>query len=287
MLGVRAFAGRVFTPDDDRPGAPPVAVLSHRVWQISYASDPAVVGSNFVIEGHPFTVIGVAPPGFFGETLQSDPPDIWLPIQQEPMIDGDANLLHQSSGAWLRMMGRLRPGASTAGMSARLTGVLRQWLQHDSGYPANWMADVIRTLPKQVINVVPAGAGVPQRAFPSYQPRAIACGHGACVRACTGDRSYLWRGSGVVCHAHRPRGSLARLRPQHERSLLFCPQRAVDLAGGAVGRFGRRRNHARAQPQQARASGFRISGSRARARRDAQPAHELHPGQARRALPRA
>ena len=160
MLGVRAFAGRVFTPDDDRPGAPPVAVLSHRVWQISYASDPAVVGSNFVIEGHPFTVIGVAPPGFFGETLQSDPPDIWLPIQQEPMIDGDANLLHQSSGAWLRMMGRLRPGASTAGMSARLTGVLRQWLQHDSGYPANWMADVIRTLPKQVINVVPAGAGV-------------------------------------------------------------------------------------------------------------------------------
>ena len=160
MLGVRAFAGRVFTPDDDRPGAPPVAVLSHRVWQISYASDPAVVGSNFVIEGHPFTFIGVAPPGFFGETLQSDPPDIWLPIQQEPMIDGDANLLHQSSGAWLRMMGRLRPGASTAGMSARLTGVLRQWLQHDSGYPANWMADVIRTLPKQVINVVPAGAGV-------------------------------------------------------------------------------------------------------------------------------
>ena len=159
MLGVGAFAGRMFAPDDDRPGAPPVAVLSHRVWQISYASDPGVVGSNFVIEGHPFTIIGVAPPGFFGETLQSDPPDIWVPVHQEPMID-QINLLNQSSGAWLRMMGRLRPGASTQGMSPRLTGVLRQWLQHDSGYPANWMADVIRTLPKQVINVVPAGAGV-------------------------------------------------------------------------------------------------------------------------------
>jgi predicted permease len=160
MLGVRAFGGRAFTPDDDRPGAPPVAVLSHRVWQTSYGGDPAVVGSTFVIEDHPFTVIGVAPPGFFGETLRSDPPDIWIPVQQEPLIAGAGNLLRQSVGAWLRMMGRLRPGASIAGMSPRLTGVLRQWLQHESGYPANWMPDVIRMLPKQVINMVPAGAGV-------------------------------------------------------------------------------------------------------------------------------
>ena len=160
MLGVGAFGGRVFNADDDRPGAPPVAVLSHRTWQIRYGGDPKVVGSNFVIEGHPFTVIGVAPPGFFGETLRSDPPDIWLPVQQEPMIDGKAALLNQPVSAWLRMMGRLRPGASIAGMGPRLTGVLRRWMQYDSGYPANWMADVIRTLPKQVINVVPAGAGV-------------------------------------------------------------------------------------------------------------------------------
>src|SRR5438094_2857150 len=160
MLGVRAFGGRVFTREDDRPGAPPVAVLSHRVWQTSYGGDPSVVGSTFVIEGHPFTVIGVTPPGFFGETLRSDPPDIWIPVQQEPLIAGEGNLLRQSTGAWLRMMGRLRPGASVQGMSARLTRVLRQWMQYDSGYPTNWMPDVIRLLPKQVINVVPAGTGV-------------------------------------------------------------------------------------------------------------------------------
>jgi len=160
MLGVGAFGGRVFTPDDDRPAAPPVAVLSHRAWQITYGGDPSVVGSSFIIEGHPFTVIGVAPPGFFGETLRSDPPDIWIPLQQEPMISGKGALLPQSVAAWLRVMGRLRPGASINGMSARLTGVLRQWLQYDSGYPANWMPDVIRMLPKQVINVIPAGAGV-------------------------------------------------------------------------------------------------------------------------------
>jgi predicted permease len=160
MLGVRAFGGRVLSPDDDRPGAPPVAVLSHRVWQTSYAGDTSVVGSTFVVEGHPFTVIGVAPPGFFGETLRSDPPDIWIPVQQEPLIDGEGELLHQPVSAWLRTMGRLRPGASIAGMGPRLTGVLRQWMQYDSGYPANWMPDVIKMLPRQVINVIPAGAGV-------------------------------------------------------------------------------------------------------------------------------
>jgi predicted permease len=160
MLGVGAFGGRVLSPDDDRPGAPPAAVLSYRVWQASYGGDPSVVGSSFIVEGHPFTVIGVAPPGFFGETLRSDPPDLWLPVQQEPMVDGAGALLHQSVAAWLRVIGRLRPGASTAGMGPRLTGVLRQWLQHDSGYPSNWMPDVIKMLPRQVINVVPAGAGV-------------------------------------------------------------------------------------------------------------------------------
>jgi predicted permease len=159
-LGVRALGGRVFAPDDDKPAAPPVAVLSHRVWQTTYASDPSVVGSTLVVEGHPLTVIGVAPPGFFGETLESDPPDIWIPLQQEPMLNGEGSLLHQPISAWLRMIGRLRPGASIDGMAPRLTSVLRQWLQNDSGYPANWMADVIRMLPKQVVGVVPAGAGV-------------------------------------------------------------------------------------------------------------------------------
>ena len=159
-LGVRAFGGRMFTANDDTPAAPPVAVLSHRVWQASYGGDPAVVGSSFVVEGHPFTVIGIAPPGFFGETLRGDPPDIWLPVQQELLIGGESALLHSSFPAWLRVIGRLRPGASTNGMDARLTGVLRQWMQHDSGYPANWMPDVIQMLPKQSVSVVPAGAGV-------------------------------------------------------------------------------------------------------------------------------
>jgi len=160
VLGVGAFGGRVITPEDDKPASAPVAVLSHHVWETTYGADPAVVGSTFIVEGHPFTIVGVAPPGFYSETLRSDPPEMWIPLQQEPLIAGDGSLLHQSVGAWLRVIGRLKPGASINGMAPRLTGVLRQWMQNDSGYPANWMADIIRMLPKQNIAVVPAGAGV-------------------------------------------------------------------------------------------------------------------------------
>jgi predicted permease len=159
-LGISAFGGRVLTAADDTPSSSPAAVLSHHAWQSAYSGDPAVVGSTFVVQGHPLTIIGVAPPGFFGETLRGDPPDIWIPLQQEPLISGDGSLLRQSIGAWLRVIGRLRPGASIDGMSPRLTELLRNWMVHDSGYPANWLADVKRLLPKQVITVVPAGAGV-------------------------------------------------------------------------------------------------------------------------------
>ena len=113
-----------------------------------------------MVEGQPFTVIGVTPPGFYGETLRADPPDFWIPLAQEPTIAASGSLLRQSPSAWLRIIGRLRPGASTDGVGPRLTGVLQQWMQTDSHYPANWMPDVVRNLSKQIINVVPAGAGV-------------------------------------------------------------------------------------------------------------------------------
>ena len=159
-LGVRPLSGRLITPEDDTASAAPVAVLSHRAWQTAYGSDPAILGATLFVEGHPLTVIGIAPPGFFGEMLESDPPELWIPLQQEPLIDGNSGLLNQSISAWLRVIGRLRPGASIEGMAPRLTGVLRQWMQTDSGYPPNWMPDVIRMLPQQVIQVVPAGAGI-------------------------------------------------------------------------------------------------------------------------------
>ena len=159
-LGVGAFGGRVLTPADDMPAAPPAVVLSHHVWQGTYGGDRSIIGGTLFVEGNPFTVVGVTPPGFFGETLRGDPPDLWIPLQKEPLINGETSILRQPIAAWLRVIGRLRPGATTDGMGPRLTGILHQWMQHDAGYPANWMPGVIQSLPQQVITVVPAGAGV-------------------------------------------------------------------------------------------------------------------------------
>src|SRR6266516_3146474 len=125
-FGIGAFGGRVFTADDDKPASPPV----------------------------------VAPPGFFGDTLRNNPPDLWIPLQQEPLVTGANSLLRQPVSAWLRVIGRLKPGATTDGIAPRLTNVLRQWIPRDSGWPANWLSDVDHLLPKQTIAIVPAGAGV-------------------------------------------------------------------------------------------------------------------------------
>jgi len=160
VFGVRPFIGRMFAQSDDVRSAPPVAVLSYRSWQTNWGADPAAVGSTAVIQGQPFTIVGVAPPGFFGDTLRSNPPDFWLPLQMDPLINGKDALVLQSVSAWLRAIGRLKPGASVDGLSARFTTLLRHWIEYDSGYPAAWIADVRRLLPKQHIEVIPAGNGV-------------------------------------------------------------------------------------------------------------------------------
>ncbi|HWB95110.1 MAG TPA: ABC transporter permease [Bryobacteraceae bacterium] len=160
VFGIRPFAGRFFTAEDDRAAAAPAAVLSYRGWQMDWGADPSAIGSVAVIQGQPFTIIGVAPPGFFGDTLRSDPPDLWLPVQHEPLVNGQQALLRQSISGWLRAIGRLKPGATTDGMPARLTVVLRQWMEHESGYPAAWMGEIRRMLPRQHLEVIPAGNGV-------------------------------------------------------------------------------------------------------------------------------
>src|SRR5262245_16260454 len=71
-FGVGAFGGRVFTIADDTASSPPVAVISHQIWETVYGGDPSVIGSTLVIDGHPFTVVGVGAPGFFGETMRSN-----------------------------------------------------------------------------------------------------------------------------------------------------------------------------------------------------------------------
>jgi predicted permease len=123
VLGVNARAGRVFTEDDDRPAAPPVIVLSNAFWSREFARSPGALGQVLEINGFAGTVIGVAPPGFFGETVGTVP-ELWLPMSVQPRIM-PADYLNAPSSSWLSMLGRLRPGVSARQTQAALEPLYR------------------------------------------------------------------------------------------------------------------------------------------------------------------
>ncbi len=78
-FGISAYAGRLLQPSDDKIGAPPVTVMSFRTWQEKFGQDPSVIGASFMVNGLPYTVVGIAPPGYYGERVVSDPPAFWFP----------------------------------------------------------------------------------------------------------------------------------------------------------------------------------------------------------------
>jgi predicted permease len=156
MFGVSASAGRLIAPTDDRPGAPPVAVMSYRAWQQHFGFDPSVIGATFIINTMPFTVAGIAPPGFFGDTLRSDPPDFWLSLSTEPALNGQNSVLNHASMHWLCIIGRLKPGAQPASVQSELTAELQHW----QGAQPDLTAHNRSELGKQHLVLVPGGGGV-------------------------------------------------------------------------------------------------------------------------------
>src|ERR1044071_2799736 len=113
VLGVRALRGRLLTSEDDKPGAAPATVISHRSWEKELNSDPSVVGKSFIINGTNFTVVGVTPPEFFGVRVRR-PPDFWLPLSFHPQIELRESFLTNKEAYWLGLVGRLKPGVSIA-----------------------------------------------------------------------------------------------------------------------------------------------------------------------------
>jgi macrolide transport system ATP-binding/permease protein len=158
-LGVGMYAGRGFNDQDDRPGASPVLVVSYPAWQTSFGADPALVGSTVYVQTHPFTVAGIAPPGFFGDRIVPRPPDFWVPLSAQKAIEGQGSTLTESGDdtAWLDLLGRVRPGTGVAALEARLSGAMRQWLKTRPGYAGNGGAALI---PRQHIVLVPGGRGI-------------------------------------------------------------------------------------------------------------------------------
>ena len=157
LFGLRPFAGRLIAPSDDARGVAPVAVMSYRAWQQHFGGDPSIVGAAFIIEGAPFTVIGIAPPGFFGAGLRPDPPDFWMPLATEPATHVKNSLLDEKTDHWLYVFGRAKPGIHLARVEAEVNTELRQWLLANE--PPATERDR-QNIDKQHISLAPGGAGL-------------------------------------------------------------------------------------------------------------------------------
>ena len=156
MFGIRAYAGRALTAEDDRPGAPPAAVMSYRLWQQRYGSDPSVIGSVFNLNDKPVAVVGITPPGFFGDALRGTPPDFFVPLNAEPLVEVDADL-KKYDVHWLELIGRIQPGAMPTSIEAEMRVELKQWLRSHWG---EMSASDRAKFPEQTLFLSPGGAGI-------------------------------------------------------------------------------------------------------------------------------
>ncbi|HET7217156.1 MAG TPA: ABC transporter permease, partial [Vicinamibacterales bacterium] len=130
-LGVGAAIGRTIGDDDDRtPRAHPVAVLSHGYWKSRFGGDAAVVGSTITVNGHPYTVIGVARPGFDGVEVGRQT-QVFVPMMMKPMITPTWNALDERLWRWIRVFARLKPGVSAEQARASLEPFFKTMLERD------------------------------------------------------------------------------------------------------------------------------------------------------------
>jgi predicted permease len=158
-LGIQPWIGRMMTDADDKESAPPVAVMSYHVWQEKYGADRSVVGANYQINGHPFTIIGVAPPGFYGAKLDGGGmPDFWLPLTTEILLDGaETARIKRPNGNFLDLIGRVKPGVDPQSLETKLKVEFHDWLAShvpdmEPGEKQLWQ--------QQTLHLIPGGAGV-------------------------------------------------------------------------------------------------------------------------------
>ena len=118
VLGIRPYLGRFFHASDEHgPNSSPYLVLSYAYWMSHFQGDRGVVGRKVEVNKHPFTVLGVAPPGFRGTELYFTP-DFWVPLVNEEQVGG-GNDLDGRGVRGLSLVGRLKPGVTTAQAEAR------------------------------------------------------------------------------------------------------------------------------------------------------------------------
>ncbi len=134
VLGVQPALGRAILPSDEEvPGRNPVAVLSYHYWQSTLAGDPSVVGRHITVDKIPVTVIGVAPPRFFGVNADAQPPDLWLPLTMQKELMQTSSLLDARDLYWLHLMGRRNAGMNMSQAQAWLSAQILRYMRDLEG----------------------------------------------------------------------------------------------------------------------------------------------------------
>src|SRR5437764_4127737 len=154
VLGVPLARGRAFLPEEQTPGRnAPVAIVSYSYWQ-KHDLDPTVLGSQVLINGRPFTIVGITPKGFAG-TLQILSPEVWLPISVYDQVANDFGskskiTMDDRSGTQLRIIGRLKPGMTAAAAKPALEGLA---INLEKAYPVEQKNQTFITAPVSRIAV--------------------------------------------------------------------------------------------------------------------------------------
>ena len=156
VFGLSPAAGRLFMDADDQKGAPITAVMSYDAWQQDYAGDPTVVGSAFYINTKPATIIGVAPKGFYGDRIDTNPPKYFLPMNSMDGVIG-APYFSDPDTQWAYIIGRVKPGTSLPTLQAKASTLLKQQLE-----PLKTFTDqrAKKVLPLTHVVLTPGGGGI-------------------------------------------------------------------------------------------------------------------------------
>ncbi len=156
VFGLSPAAGRLFMDADDQKGAPITAVMSYDAWQQDYAGDPSVVGSAFYINTKPATIIGVAPKGFYGDRIDTNPPKYFLPMNSMDGVIG-APYFTDPDTQWAYIIGRVKPGTSLPALQAKASALLKQQFA-----PLKTFTDqrAQKVLPLTHVVLTPGGGGI-------------------------------------------------------------------------------------------------------------------------------
>jgi putative ABC transport system permease protein len=155
-LGVHPVAGRLLSTADDRRGCPGAAVLSYGFWSDRYGRASAAIGSTLSLDGHPFEIIGVTAPGFFGINV-GEKFDVAIPVCAEAVFRGKDSFLDHHSAWWLSVTGRLKPGVTREQAAARFAALAPSIFT--SAVPKDWDADGQKEFMKRTLVLYPGGRG--------------------------------------------------------------------------------------------------------------------------------